>query len=548
MGKYLDKLGFKIHYNVGIHCCSNNNKKECNMNKKRIFLISSLLVFVIVSTFHISTKAAKVSGYSKNVHCCLTSENLSSYDSPLHARNISLLDSEAASYPAGNRQFVKTVYSPTIHINYLQLHTVVGGSILLIAVTTPSSLPVTWSSSNTSIASVSGGLVLGITEGTATITATYTDAVTGISYSDSVVVTIWDSIGIKDDTDYYIMNYSSHKYLSLLTNSDTDNTNVCTRAKSTTAVCQWTTEKQSNGSFQLISCFSSSGRVLNVTNNNVDIYTDNNLSTQKFYIYRINSGPYKGLYYIRYGNYYVAEDSYYNTQYGYHDVYLTSSFSSRAVWSFAAVEKRDADLYSFCYSNNDTTGCNDLYDLTMSGIGYNAYGYFTNQSASNAFNYLNNSDDVFVFFGHGGPGIIGFYNTNGISTGAISVNASVCNLYIVGSDRKYIDNISKNNLALARAVLLIGCSTGVDCTIGGVTYNLVSSIYNKGAHFVLGTTEDVSIPDSEKFLEGFLTELDNNNTNIYSCVQSGIVMAGVVSNTSGAYPVFSIGDGIQYLG
>ena len=532
------------------------------MNKKKLSFVSALLLFVIIiSTFSISTNASDIPDSYKEAGYSLTSDNLSSCCSPQHAQNISLLDSEAGSYPVRNIPYAKMAYSPTIHISYLQSYTVVGGNILLIALTNPPSLPVAWSSSNTSVASVSGGLVLGITEGTATITAKYTDTATGISYSDSVVVNIWDSIGIKDDTNYYIMNYSSHKYLSLLTSSDTDNTNVCTRAKSTT-VCQWTTEKQSNGSFQLINCFSSSGKVLNVTSNNIDIYTDNNSSTQKFYIYRINSGTYKGLYYIRYGNYYVAEDSYYNTQYGYHDVYLTSSFSSRVVWSFIAVEQRSAELFCHDYyytdgghtihfdtSVNSTYFCNVFDDIEYSSNSYE------NPSSSFAYSEMSDYDDIFVFMGHGESGRIGFYTTDNIVTGRILAHL---NMGFYSPSPFYISTMTKNKLCLNRCVIYLGCRTGTDYIVGSNTYNLVDATYEKGAHFVLGTTEKLYTTQINDWI-GYFLDAVADGMNISGAIISANDELGTIivpftnpDETEGeksvyGLPSYYVGDKIQYL-
>lgn len=154
---------------------------------------------------------------------------------------------------------------------------------------------------------------------------------------------------------------------------------------------------------------------------------------------------------------------------------------------------------------------------------------------------------MFVSRGHGNAGIISFYDSDSVCTGALAVNSSVCNRYPVGDDRAYIDAIEKNGFASLRMVLYIGCSTGVDITVGGRTYNLVDSTFEKGAHFVLGTTETVYTPDSNAFLEGFLSELLKNQSDIYTCIQSGVAKAGTVPSESGSYPLYYVGDSCQYL-
>lgn len=153
------------------------------------------------------------------------------------------------------------------------------------------------------------------------------------------------------------------------------------------------------------------------------------------------------------------------------------------------------------------------------------------------------SDDIFVFRGHGGAGRIAFYDENGSWLGRIAVNSYVFS----NSNSRCIDSCSDNQLSTLRCVLYIGCSTGVDFTHSTGTYNLVDSTYEKGAHFVLGTTETVYASDSNAFLNGFLTELSTNQSNIYTCVQKGVIKAGTVSSESGSYPLYYVGDSRQYL-
>ena len=64
-----------------------------------------------------------------------------------------------------------------------------GDTITLTAVTNPASQTVTWSSSDTSVATVtSGGVVEGVAEGNAIITATIT--VSGVAYTDTCTVVV----------------------------------------------------------------------------------------------------------------------------------------------------------------------------------------------------------------------------------------------------------------------------------------------------------------------------------------------------------------------
>lgn len=153
-----------------------------------------------------------------------------------------------------------------------------------------------------------------------------------------------------------------------------------------------------------------------------------------------------------------------------------------------------------------------------------------------AYSKLCNYDDVFVFRGHGTEGLIGFYDSNGSYTGAIAVNSYVYS----NSNNRYIDSCSKNQLASLRCVIYLGCKTGADYLHSTGTYNLVDSTFNKGAHFVLGTTQNVTTGASNAFLEGFLDELKEHNGDLLSCINQGLM-------SSRGYPIIYVGDGVQYL-
>lgn len=151
-----------------------------------------------------------------------------------------------------------------------------------------------------------------------------------------------DALGLKDNTQYYIMNFYTQRLLSLETALDSDGIKVITRTRSSSNLSKWKTQKTGNQQYQLVSVYSPTSKVLNVSNSDVEIYTDNNSASQKFTISRIASGTYQGLYTIKYGSYYVAQDSS-------NDIYLTSSFGNTVAWSFMAVDKGYADLSAHDY-------------------------------------------------------------------------------------------------------------------------------------------------------------------------------------------------------
>ena len=81
-------------------------------------------------------------------------------------------------------------------------------------------------------------------------------------------------------------------------------------------------------------------------------------------------------------------------------------------------------------------------------------------------------------------------------------------------------------------------------------YNLVDAIYEKGAHFVLGTTQTTYPEDSDNFLKGFIAKL-NAGGNIQECIDEGLNEAGEKvpydDNTEGKYPIVYVGDASQYF-
>lgn len=77
---------------------------------------------------------------------------------------------------------------PSVLINTHATEVTEGADVTLTAVTVPAAQTVTWSSSDTSVATVAGGVVTGEAEGNAIITATIT--VDGVTYADTCTVIV----------------------------------------------------------------------------------------------------------------------------------------------------------------------------------------------------------------------------------------------------------------------------------------------------------------------------------------------------------------------
>ena len=403
-------------------------------------------------------------------------------------------------------------------------------------------ITVSWSSSDTTVMRVTqAGIVTGRKQGAAQITATCTDS-EGFSQIDSLWLVVLDDVGISDDSEYYIMNAQSSRFLSLETSTDVDLTNVITAQRSFSFSSQWKTEKQSDDTYQLISVLSPTGKCLDITNTNVDIYTDNNASYQKFSVCRAIGGDYQGLYTIRYGNYFVAQDNNYN-------VFLSTTCNANSYWSFIlARDGGQAHLFTTRYTETlsdgstkyfDTTEENSYFISTAQQLDFLPQVYI-NSTAQVAYESLK-TGEFFIFNGHGDPGVIYFQNSVGVTTGVLGTSSSGAH---EETDRR-ISDYADNALSNAQCVLYLGCSTGVD--IG--THNLVTNTYEKGAHFVLGTTETVVIGESNLFLEGFL-QAATQDVSIDECIDIALQRSYAYQHSDGThryYPIIYAGDVKQHL-
>ena len=225
-----------------------------------------------------------------------------------------------------------------------------------------------------------------------------------------------------------------------------------------------------------------------------------------------------------------------------------------SIGSFMAVDKNDADMFSFSFWETDV--CKQLYENVMNSLGYDAEATnLVDKTASDARSYMLSSEDVFVFDGHGSEGMVAFTDSNGVFTGALAVNSSVFSANSsIGADRVYIEDFAHNQLASLRVVLYLGCLTGVDKVVNGEEYNLVDATFAKGAHFVLGTTKKVPPGPTVQFFSNFLDVAQTGENNVDECIDSAIAEVGniYVEDANGnmvtcRFPLYYVGDKLQYL-
>lgn len=149
------------------------------------------------------------------------------------------------SYNAALKKVVETVGDPynnsqpleSISFQQTSLSVAVGSTATLTVVTTPSNAKknLTWTSSNASIATVSNGVVTGVSAGTATITATDKD--TGKSATATVTVKTLTGIsvsGTPTKTEYTAGNAFSPTGLTVTATYSDDSTSVIANTD-----CQW---------------------------------------------------------------------------------------------------------------------------------------------------------------------------------------------------------------------------------------------------------------------------------------------------------------------
>lgn len=224
----------------------------------------------------------------------------------------------------------------TRSVSYPQSWVNVGESIQL---TVSGVTSVSWATDNSNVATVSAtGKVTGVSRGTATIT-TNCQYANGNSETFTTYITVYDSRGIVNGEEYYILNAEYDNLLSLASSSTANNTDINLSERSTSTTKRWRLTQQSTGMYTIASIYaqSSKGLCANSSASDVSLYTLGSSKTH-FEIRRINTIPYKGLYLICYGSKYLAATS--STT-----VALTSTLGSTCYWSLSRVDK-EMQIYS----------------------------------------------------------------------------------------------------------------------------------------------------------------------------------------------------------
>ena len=387
------------------------------------------------------------------------------------------------------------------------------------------------------------------------------------AYPIAAVSNTSGAVGIEDDTVYCIMNHESGRILSLEWVSTEIFTNIIARTRENVPHAQWRTELLSNGKFRFINEHIGNAQRLYISSTgNADTNTTNDSVREQFEIRRVDdpNSIYDGLYLIINQGKYLTQNSIGD----FHNVCCTDTVTSYSYWSFMKVEKRNADFFYFDYPvedvNND--GIIDNFDTSGARISFmstfNSFQYTWSTHLSSTVSYaydtcLTDRDDVFIFAGHGAPGLIGFYDDEGTCTGVILAHSSVASLS-TPSNREIINALSDNALSDLRMVIYLGCETGVSFVRNYTEHNLVDYTYDKGAHFVLGTTEVMFNTTINELLQVFLDVLCVNSEISYAINFANDYVGNVTYpryNSSGHYigdftgpmPLYYRGDTSQFI-
>lgn len=324
-----------------------------------------------------------------------------------------------------------------------------------------------------------------------------------------------DTAGIRAGEYYYLKNVGSGRYMDVTNGVDANYTNVITYGFNGGKNQQFRL-LHPGSNYKFVARCSSANRVLDITNGNVDIFTDSNANYQQFSVVRLSDGTYN----IKNGSNYMIDNS------STHSVVMSSSSSGNySRWSFEKVSKGDADIYAFNFTGYDSTSANTAFKNSANAMGYSAYS-FTNTSANNALTNML-GDDIWVHRGRGGAGEMYFYTSSGTGNGLINISG--------------INSLSANGISSMRVFISTAPYTGND-TNGNPTSssnNLVKAAFNKGAHFAIGFREAPGTALASKWVQSFITRADDG-ASVGTCVE----YADFWANTGDKY---AIGDTYQTL-
>ncbi len=395
------------------------------------------------------------------------------------------------------------------------------------------------------------GVVTGVSAGTVSISATPKNG----GEPDWYTLTVYDSRGLVSGEEYYITNAVSGQLMGVDVGSNTDPDNIVlfdpitndTNENIVTKRWRLSTYAAEPYKFNIINVASYWDEMLYVDSDNDVFLNDSTTSSRAaFEIKRISSGEYQGYYTLKCNRYYLCGIN--NPR----EVSVTTTLSNTCYWSISKVDKGNAKLFNFNYEFYNQDNEPDRFDTTAINNrfwqDFNQLGYTSSTSANNlpetVYSALTTSD-IFVYAGSGGVnGELGF---SPISSGFIKADASVATS---GSGSSYlISNYSSNALASARCVIYFGSNTANNYEdSNGITHNILSETFNKGAHCVIGVDGNVEDEHINTWLNAFLLSMRDGNSIERAAIDATNAVSYVLID--GVYkmlPTVIVGDKAQRL-
>lgn len=297
-------------------------------------------------------------------------------------------------------------------------------------------------------------------------------------------------VGIQSGQEYYLKNVSNKRYLDIDHGLDEDLRNAITYYSYKGNINQkFRVEMNANGTYKLVAKCSSAGRVLDVTGDNVDIYTDNGADYEQFIFLRDNTkGSRAGCFYIKS----VSNGKYVTATNNDNNVATSTSKNDSSLWSLEKVPKGSATVYNempLIFSNSAFTDA-------AKKMGYSASVLGNQSSEASALSNLR-SNNLVVYAGHSAEGILGFNGDLTIDTSDIQ------------------NSVPFNGFANTSCFISFGCRAA-SYDVNGE--NVLLSIYASGAKFVLGFINDVNVAAGNSYMQTFFNAASQGKT-IEECMR-----------------------------
>lgn len=311
-----------------------------------------------------------------------------------------------------------------------------------------------------------------------------------------------ETIGLRAGETYYLRNVATGKYMDVYNANVSNGTNILLYGFNGQNNQRFTVVHKGNGIYRLRPKHAN-GYTMDVTGSNVDIWQEGSYASEDFTIVRNITSQYPGSYYIKYGSKYVMSSTDENNVL----VADTSTYDSKALWSFEKVTHGDADIFSTRYTSSEGHFDNTGADLHLLNCVENRMGYYgttnINPAESSVIDAVSHSDIVICHsHGHDGGGAILLYNGAGTLTGFLSGNK--------------ISNFPANQLSSLRIFIALGCETGRTSPEYG---NLVNSAFLKGAHFALGFTDTIQVGKAEDWIRSFFDKIGDKNATVLDALK-----------------------------